>query len=170
MQNTALLPNENEVAYPPTPWRLKGRMIQSLSLIDIERAQQFVPSKMKIVAVYPGQTLGGIYLASYISGSTLVYNELAVVCALTKYAGKIGIWISHIYVDDLSSLKSGSEMWGWPKELAQFTWKQGKKDIINVKTNGLQLCSVSICKPLLHFKLPMIVPAFGSVRDDIRCP
>lgn len=127
-----------------------------------------MPGNMKIVAVYPGKTLGGIYLASYGIGSTLVYNELAIICAVTKYAGKLGIWISHIYVDDLRSLKSGPEMWGWPKEFAQFSWEQGKKDIINVKQNGKELCSVIAGKPVVHLDLPVIMPAFGSVKNDIR--
>ncbi len=160
--------NLDDITFPLAPWHLKGRMFQSISLIDIKAARQFVPKNMKILTVSPGKTVGGVCLASYMSSSTLIYNELAIICAFTMYANKIGAWISHIYVDNLSSLKSGPEMWGLPKELGRFAWDGNEGDAMSVMQGGNDLCSVICSKPMIHLNFPVLVPTFGSVGGDIR--
>lgn len=125
--------------YPSPPWNLKGYAVQTLNFIDIERAKPFIPSELGIVSVLPGKTLGGIYLSAYVSGS-LQYNELIVVPGLTRYEGKIGAWISHIYVDSEASVAGGREIWGLPKEMAQFTWE---RDRVTAKQNDRLLCGLN---------------------------
>ena len=56
-------------------------------------------------------------LANYTSG-TLVYRELIVF----SHATARGMVVSHIYVDDEQSLSGGHEIWGLPKELAEFEY------------------------------------------------
>ena len=96
------------MSYPPAPWQLQGFSIQALHLIDCERARPQIPAELKVVSVWPGKTLGGIYVACYQSGSTLVYSELIAVSALVYGAGKLGGWISHIYVDHPDSIAGGA--------------------------------------------------------------
>jgi hypothetical protein len=99
------------MAYPQAPWTLQGYSLQTLNLIDITAARSLVPSELEIISVWPGKTLGGVYVASYGSGSTLEYNELIVVSAITRYANRFGTWISHIYVDNPDSVA------GWSRDL-----------------------------------------------------
>jgi acetoacetate decarboxylase len=108
--------------YPPPPWHLYGQALQSIHLVDLARAKEFVPIDLEIVSVLPGKTLGSLYLSVYDANSTLEYHELIVVAALVRYQGKIGSWVSHIYVDNLDSVAGGREVWGLPKEMADFTW------------------------------------------------
>jgi hypothetical protein len=133
------------MAYPPAPWQLQGHAIQTLNLVNLENSRRFVPPELEIVSVFPGKTLGGVYLSAYESGSSLEYNELIVVAALVRYQGKIGSWISHIYVDNEDSVAGGREIWGLPKEMAEFTWK---KERINVSQNNRQLCCLRYQKGL----------------------
>ena len=102
--------------YPAAPWKLKGYALQTLNLIEVEKARNFVPPELEIVSVLPGKTLGGIYLSAYQSGSILEYNELIVVPGLVRYQNKTATWISHIYVDDEKSVAGGREIWGLPKD------------------------------------------------------
>jgi acetoacetate decarboxylase len=125
------------MTYPPAPWNLRGYAVQTLHLIDIENARPFVPSELDIVSVFPGKTIGGIYVSSYQSGSTLEYNELIVISGLVRYREKIGSWISHIYVDNEDSVAGGREIWGLPKEMAEFTLLQNR---IDVRQSDRQLC------------------------------
>ncbi len=108
--------------YPPAPWHLQGCACLALHLIrnDVARAQ--IPSEFEIVSVWPGRTLAGIYLSSYEAGSVLEYHELLVAAGMVRYQGTVGFWISHIYVDNPASLSGGREIWGLPKELAEFEW------------------------------------------------
>ncbi len=132
--------------YPPSPWLLKGSATQTLHLVEIARARQFVPPHLEIVAVLPGKTIGSVYISEYRSGSILEYNELIVAPALVKNQGKIGGWISHIYVDNHDSVAGGREIWGLPKEMAEFV--RGDRYTI-VKQQNRTLCSSSVSNNLL---------------------
>ena len=128
------------MAYPSAPWHLQGYAIQTLHLVEIDRARQFVPPQLEIVAILPGKTLGSLYISEYQSGSVLEYTELIVAPALVKNSGKVGGWISHIYVDNLDSVAGGREIWGLPKEMAEFT--RSDRQIV-IKQQNLTLCSLS---------------------------
>lgn len=129
--------------YPQTPWSLRGYSLQTAHVLDVARVRSLIPSELEVVSVWPGKTLGGIYISSYGSGSTLEYNELIVVCAITRCSGQFGVWVSHIYVDNPNSVAGGREIWGLPKELAEFTWDLRNKPSVWVRQGDQLLCSLS---------------------------
>jgi acetoacetate decarboxylase len=147
------------MTYPPAPWQLQGYALQTLQLVDVERASNWVPSELEIVSLLPGKTLGGIYLSSYETGSLLQYNELIVVAASVRDQGKIGVWISHIYVDNEDSVAGGREIWGLPKEMAEFTWE---KDSVRVRQHNCELCHLHYQKGLFSFSTPGQIGFNGS--------
>jgi acetoacetate decarboxylase len=152
------------MAYPQPPWTLRGYALQTLQLIDIERSRPFIPPEFDIISVLPGKTLGGVYLSYYGPGSVLEYSELIVVDGIVRYAGKIGGWVSHIYVDHPDSVAGGREIWGLPKELAEFTWEKdvstkAPENRVTVRQGDRQLCSLSYSRQ--SFGLP--VPFQGNV-------
>lgn len=128
------------MTYPPAPWHLQGYAIQTLNFLDIKTSRCFIPSELEIVSILPGKTLGGVYLSVYQSGSILQYNELIVVAGLVRYQNQIGSWISHIYVDSEKSVAGGRNIWGLPKEMAEFTWENEQ---IIVKQSDSLLCCLS---------------------------
>ncbi|MBF2018775.1 MAG: acetoacetate decarboxylase family protein [Hydrococcus sp. C42_A2020_068] len=156
------------VKYPPVPWYLQGRAIQILNLVNIENSRPFVPPELEIVSLFPGKTLGGTYISTYESGSILEYNELIVVAALVRYQGKIGAWISHIYVDNEDSVAGGREIWGLPKEMAEFTWE---KDSVSVRQQERQLCRVRYKKEWFSFatwwQQPFSGNVFGGLESEL---
>lgn len=125
------------MSYPPPPWNLQGYAFHTLQPVDIERSRSLVPPELDIVSILPGKTLGGVYLCEYQSGSILQYSELIVVAGLTRHQNTVGSWISHIYVDSPDSVAGGREIWGLPKELAEFTWESGA---VTVRQNARVLC------------------------------
>ena len=154
--------------YPAAPWQLYGTALQSLHAIDLATARQFVPRDFEIVPVLPGKTVGSLYVSIYESNSTLQYHELIVAPALVRYRGKIGAWISHIYVDNPLSVAGGRNIWGLPKELADFAW--GDRDI-TVSQGDKSLCRIdrsSTTLPLSFWgKLKISGDVFGSLDRDI---
>jgi hypothetical protein len=90
------------------------------ALVPVDRAREYVPADVAVVPVLPGLTPGGLIGVTYEPGSTLAYSELVVMCALVRSGGRIGGWISHIWVDDEQSVSGGREIWKLPKELADF--------------------------------------------------
>lgn len=153
--------------YPSAPWTLKGYAIQMLHLIDIERVRPLIPPEFEIVSVWPGKTLGGVYLSYYGSGSVLEYNELIVAPAMLSYSGKIGGWVSHIYVDNSDSVAGGREIWGLPKELAEFTWTKGDRASVSVRQGDRQLCSLSYSRQSLEFPIPFNGNFFSTLGSNI---
>ena len=156
------------MSYPPAPWTLKGYAIQTLHLSSIQRSRIFVPSQLDIISVVPGQTLSGVYLSTYKSGSTMEYNELIVVAALVRYRNQIGAWISHIYVDSEDSVAGGREIWGLPKELAQFTWGNNS---VSVRQDDQELCRLRYKKDWFSFsswwQQPFSGDVFGGLDSEL---
>ena len=149
------------MSYPQAPWTLKGYAIKTLQLLDIDRVRPFIPSELNIISVWPGKTLGGVYLSYYGSDSVLEYSELIVVAGLISYSGKFGGWVSHIYVDNSDSIAGGREIWGLPKEMAEFNWEQDKR--VTVRQGDRLLCSLNYNKP--SFALPQkLFPAELEAR------
>ncbi|MDJ0716516.1 MAG: acetoacetate decarboxylase family protein [Prochloraceae cyanobacterium] len=136
------------MTYPPAPWQLKGYAVQSLHLVDVEKARSFVPEELEIVSFLPGKTLGVVYLSSYETGSVLEYNELIVTAAFVRYKDKVGGWISHIYVDNEDSVAGGREIWSLPKELADFTWENNS---VTVTQGERLLCCLNYKKAWFSF-------------------
>lgn len=154
------------MSYPSAPWVLKGYAVYALHLIDIDNARSLVPTELEIVSVWPGKTIGGIYLSAYGSGSVLEYNEAIVVAGLVSYAGKLGSWISHIYVDNPDSVAGGREIWGLPKELGQFSWETGDRMKIIVAQSDRELCRFTYSQPRFTIPLPFSGDVLSLLNSD----
>jgi hypothetical protein len=109
------------VSYPPQPWDLRGQMYVSVWLVP--RAQ--VPPLPGALAaeVRPltvaGRALVGTAWVDYGPGGVLEYREL--LCAvLVRRAFRPLVSIVDIWVDSPTSRDGGRELWGIPKELAEF--------------------------------------------------
>ena len=152
--------------YPAAPWTLRGYSLQALELVDVNRVRPLVPSEFEIVSLLPGKTLGGIYVAHYGEGSTLHYNELIVVAAFTRYGSKASAWISHIYVDNADSVAGGREIWGLPKEMAEFNWENAQNQVA-VSQNGRQLCSLRCSWKLKLWRQGLTAPSFSMLGSDL---
>src|SRR4028118_737110 len=161
------------MAYPPTPWKLQGYALLTSQLIDVERVRPLIPSELDIISVLPGKTLGGVYLSYYGSGSVLEYSELIVNAALVRCSGKIGGWVSHIYVDNADSVAGGREIWGLPKELAEFTWEEGThaasgyENCVTVRQGEQTLCHLGYNQPSFGLQIPFSGDVLSTRSDSI---
>ncbi|MCF2150720.1 acetoacetate decarboxylase family protein [Desmonostoc muscorum LEGE 12446] len=150
--------------YPQAPWTLQGYAIQTLHLVSIDQVRPLIPSELGIISVWPGKTLGSVYLSNYGSGSVLEYNELIIAPALVHYQKKIGAWISHIYVDNPDSVAGGREIWGLPKELAEFTL-QGER--ATVHQGNQNLCSINHNRQSWAWPIQLGASTFSAKGNDL---
>ena len=152
------------MAYPQAPWTLQGYAFQTLQLIDIDRVRSLIPPELKIISVWPGKTVGGVYLSQYGSGSVLEYSELLVIAAFLSYEGKVGGWVSHIYVDNPDSVAGGREIWGLPKELAEFTWEENRA---TVRQGNSVLCTLNYNRQSFGWRQQLGASSFSAIGSHL---
>lgn len=150
------------MTYPQPPWTLKGDAFVTLQLLDMARVRPLIPAELNIVSVLPGKTIGGVYLSKYSSGSVLEYSELIIIAGFLSYKGKFGGWVSHIYVDNPDSVAGGREVWGLPKELAQFSWEASS---VTVSQSDNLLCKFNYQRQSFGLPLKLSASAF-SCKDS----
>lgn len=151
--------------YPQAPWILKGYAIQTLHLVNIDLVRPLIPLELEIISVWPDKTLASVYLSNYGSGSALEYSELIIAPALVNYQRKIGGWISHIYVDNADSVAGGREIWGLPKEIAEFTWEEGEH--VTVHQGNQKLCSFKYNRQSLAWRQELSASCFSVKGADL---
>merc|ERR1712166_1453923 len=68
--------------------------------------------------------------------------------------GETGSWIANCYVDNKDAQEAGIEVWGIPRQLADFSWTtQGEQNTIRVSQNGATVVAVNFTD--VSFKIPM---------------
>ena len=161
------------MVYPPSPWTLQGYALQTVQLIDVTRVRSLIPSEFDILCVLPGKTLGGVYVSYYSSDSVLEYSELIIVAGIVRYSGRIGGWVSHIYVDNVDSVAGGREIWGLPKELAEFTWEKSNRSAsayenhVLVRQGEQMLCRLDYNRQKFGLQLPFSGEFFSTLSASI---
>lgn len=156
------------MSHPLAPWTLHGHAVQTLHPVDIDRSRPLIPPELEIVSVFPGKTLGGVYLASYGTGSVLQYNELIVFSALVSHAGKVAPWVSHIYVDHPDSIEGGREIWGLPKQMAEFTWQYAaSQSLAIVRQEGQTLCTLTYTQPFSLWRQTFSGAGFSTLESNL---
>lgn len=146
-------------SHPPAPWRLRGEASIVVVPVRAEAARRSaIPAGVTLLTV-GGWTVGGVMLARYDQRATLPYHELIVFSGLARAAGRPAFVVSHIYVDSLPSLRGGREIWGLPKELADFEWSART---VTVAQNGQALLRASLRRRAGHIALPLYAPVFGD--------
>ena len=152
------------MSYPQAPWILQGYAFQTLQLLDTERVRRFIPAELDIISVFPGKTVGGVYLSRYGAGSVLEYSELIVISGIHSYQGKFGGWVTHIYVDNPDSVAGGREIWGLPKELAEFTWTDNS---VSVRQDNRLLCSLKYSRQGFGLQQKLGALTFSTQGTDL---
>lgn len=105
--------------YPPEPWQLRGELLVSAFLIPADElpAGSVLPGRRPLR--WGRRVLVGAAFVRY-EGGVLEYDEL-LVAVPSRGRGGLRVTIPLIWVDSPASRAGGRELWGIPKELAEFT-------------------------------------------------
>jgi acetoacetate decarboxylase len=146
--------------HPPAPWRLEGELTLVAARVRVAAARRFaVPPGVRILSA-AGTTAGGVMLARYSAG-TLRYHELIVFSALARLGARPGMVVSHIYVDSEESMRGGREIWGLPKELAEFSFAPAR---FEARRDGALLLRARLRRRRGGLPLALLAPTLGE-RD-----
>jgi hypothetical protein len=112
----------NAPNYPPEPWDLRGHGYIALWLVPT-RALPALPAGVTPVSLL-GRCLVATAFVDYLPGGLLPYHEL-LVAPLVRQGARVGVSITDIWVDSAASRAGGRELWGIPKEMAEFDLTHG---------------------------------------------
>lgn len=154
--------------YPPAPWHLSGEGVQVIQSVDVRDVRGLVPPELDVVSIWPGRTLGVVALAHYGAGSVMEYDELIIAPAVVRHRGRLGVWVSHIYVDHPLSVQGGREIWGVPKELAEFRWEDdGRTGRVQAIYQGRVICQVSMSRRWWLGRHHLAFPTFSQLGGQL---
>jgi hypothetical protein len=105
---------------PPAPWRLVGPCVVVPALVPIQSAIGAAPDGVRVLALAPGWSIGGLLLATYGGPSTLSYSELIAFAGVGLRGRRAGLLVGAIVVDSEPSITGGRSIWQLPKEGARF--------------------------------------------------
>ncbi|MFD3326658.1 acetoacetate decarboxylase family protein [Streptomyces sp. NPDC058701] len=103
--------------YPPEPWHLAGQMYLSLWSVP-SRALPPLPAGLRPLTLAGRALMGGAWVV-YENDSVLHYSEL-LSAVLVRDGRRPRVTITDIWVDSGPSRDGGRELWGIPKEMAEF--------------------------------------------------
>jgi acetoacetate decarboxylase len=103
--------------YPPAPWELHGHAHFHVLAVRAEHLPP-VPDGFRPL-VLAGRGLVVVGWVDYRGGSILRYGEL-LAAVVGRWSGGLTATVTHMWVDSPESRAGGRELWGYPKELAEF--------------------------------------------------
>lgn len=140
--------------YPPAPWRFRGRLWAAILPV---RDRLPVPADLRPLG---GSSRLVVGLVRYREG-TLGYDEL-LMGPLVRRGHRAGLLIDRIWVDDATSVRGGRDIWGLPKELAEFEWS-GDSVRVGDRRGPVAELSFGPGRPGLP-SVPLPLPGFSGVE------
>ncbi|WP_312871850.1 acetoacetate decarboxylase family protein [Amycolatopsis acididurans] len=149
--------------YPPEPWDLRGHGYVSLWQVPVS-ALPPLPPEVKPLSLL-GRALVSTAFVDYLPGGLLPYHEL-LAGVLVRQGRQVGLTITDIWVDSPSSRAGGRELWGIPKELADFKLVHEPTFTGTATENDTVLADAHVRKLFGGVKLP--VPVQGTVLQTLN--
>lgn len=144
-----------EIPYPRPPWQLGG---ESWVGVFKSPGAANVPIPLKPL-INPHYLV--VAIIRYLYG-TLTYDEM-IIGSIARYGWRIGLYVHHIWVDDISSMWGGRKIWGLNKEMANFSWE---RNTVQVSDELGVIASVSVDKEKSSFPAIWLpVPSFGHLDE-----
>jgi len=153
----------NDATYPPEPWDLKGLGYVSLWLVP-ERVLPALPSGVRPVSLF-GKVVVAVGFVDYQPGGLLPYHEF-LVAPMVRRGATVGLSITDIWVDSPASKAGGRELWGIPKDLADFEMKHEPAFHGTAQVGGEVVAEARVKPGRAGLRLP--IPLRGTIWQTLN--
>ncbi|SEU15287.1 acetoacetate decarboxylase family protein [Stigmatella erecta] len=167
----------NSSGFPPAPWRLQGQLYASVWWVPVWRLQLSLDPAFELLTV-AGRACVAAAFVDYQPGSVLTYGELfGAVGVRVRGSRRIGMTVTHMWVDSEPSLRGGRALWGMPKQMARFALDPAPPDAAftgaSWDAEGRELARVRM-RPLAgaprRVRLPVPLPNLQVLRGQVHAP
>ena len=142
------------MSYPPEPWDLHGDLHASAFLVPLADVPADIPTGCEPIR-FGRYGVVGVAWVDYGPGGVMQYREL-MATLLVRQGLRIMPTITHIWVDSPASREGGRELWGIPKELAEFSF------------DGPDLSARDATGPIAHGTVTRLVALPGRWPSGFR--
>lgn len=151
--------------YPEGPWYLGGSLDVSVFLVPEHELPPFALPRGRRPLMVGRRVVVGVASVRYVPGGVLAYDELLVAIP-TLGAGGAAVTIPQIWVNSDASRRGGRELWGIPKELADFS-RSGSVTTMSVDGRDVMSVRARRGSPLLPGMRQIPLPVL-QVLDGVR--
>jgi hypothetical protein len=145
----------------PVQIRLANQHMAMFS-VDADAAQHLIDySGLQVCRYLPGRTIVVLMLMHYIDGDLGKYYEFGTSVMVNppgstasgpRALGDAGAFIHHLPVDQSFTLEAGTKIWGYPKVMADFNVREGRKFGFDCMVDGQLVIDMEF-GPGLPFRL-----------------
>jgi hypothetical protein len=128
--------------------------------VDAKAAQRLIDySGLQIFEYLPGRAILAQLLVRYIDGDLGKYHEYGSAFLVNRPGetlrgiramGKAANFIHHLPVDQEFTLEAGRTIWGYPKIMADFNIREGRKFEFDVSADGQFITGIEFSRGLAH--------------------
>ncbi|MBV1852657.1 acetoacetate decarboxylase family protein [Catellatospora tritici] len=142
------------MAYPPQPWSLRGQLyvsVWAVPVADLPPIPPEVTAAVRLVRLGRYALVGTAWV-DYQPGGDMAYRELLGAVLMRAGFSRPRVTITHIWVDSVDSRDGGRELWGIPKDLADFELSDTDAAAV---TAGQPIATATIRRSRLALRLPI---------------
>ncbi|ORV51839.1 acetoacetate decarboxylase [Mycolicibacter engbaekii] len=138
-------------------------------------------SGLRVFQHQPGRAVVNLMLARYIDGDLGRYLEFGTAVMVNppgseasgwRALGSAGAFIHHLPVDQAFTLEAGRTIWGFPKIMADFTVRDGRRLGFDVAADGQHIATMEFARglpvPGLFTSRPRTLQAFSYLDGVAR--
>jgi hypothetical protein len=128
--------------------------------VNAAAAQRLIDySGLQVFEYLPGRAILAQLLVRYLDGDLGKYHEYGTAFLVNqpgthasgiRAMGKAATFIHHLPVDQEFTLEAGRTIWGYPKIMADFTVREGRKFEFEVSANGQLIAGIEFSRGLPH--------------------
>jgi hypothetical protein len=128
--------------------------------VDAKAAQRLIDySGLQVFEYLPGRAILLQLLVRYIDGDLGQYHEYGTAFMVNppgttlrgiRAMGKAATFIHHLPVDQEFTLEAGRKIWGYPKIMADFNVREGRKFDFDVSADGQLIAGIEFSRGLPH--------------------
>lgn len=136
----------------------KANVHMAMFSIDADAAQRLIDySGLEVFQHRPGRAVVNVLLTRFIENDLGTYNEFTT-CVMVnppgskasglRALGDAGAFIHHMMVDQAFTMEAGRKIWGYPKIMADYTIRDGRRFGFDVRIDGSLVAEMEFSRGL----------------------